>query len=221
MQTIVTTRQGAVEGIHSTDGKTVIFRGVPYAKAPVGALRFQRPQPRDPWEGVLDCKAFSPICPQADLRGMPLYGKEFYDGEEVVMNEDCLYLNIWTPEDATADSRLPVLVWIHGGAFMHGHGSEKEFDGEGFAKKGVILVTVNYRVNVFGFFAHPELESETEEILGVKLPKVTIPVSPGRNLAVILETAAMNNRQKKMGYNAAMEFTEQINKHFDSTMAME
>lgn len=163
MQTIVTTRQGAVEGIRSTDGKTVIFKGVPYAKPPVGALRFQRPQPKEPWEGVLNCKQFSPICPQADLRGMELYGKEFYDGEEVVMNEDCLYLNIWTPEDAAPDSKLPVLVWIHGGAFMHGHGSEKEFDGEGFAKKGVILVTVNYRVNVFGFFAHPDLEGETEE----------------------------------------------------------
>lgn len=94
---------------------------------------------------------------------MGFYGKEFYDELVPPCGEDCLRLNIWTPASAGPDSRLPVLFWIHGGAFMHGCGSEKEFDGEGFAKKGVILVTINYRVNVFGFFAHPALEQENEE----------------------------------------------------------
>lgn len=163
MELTVSTKQGAVKGFCSEDKQTVIFRGVPYAQPPVGELRFRRPQEHEPWEGVRDCTRFSAVCPQADLRGMDLYGKEFYDGEEVVMNEDCLYLNIWTPAGSTPESGLPVLFWIHGGAFMHGHGSEKEFDGEGFAKKGVILVTINYRVNAFGFFAHPDLEAENAE----------------------------------------------------------
>lgn len=163
MNTVVKTKQGKVQGLYSEDNKTVIFRGVPYAQPPVGELRFCRPQEHEPWEGVLDCTRFSPACPQADLRGMRLYGKEFYDGTEYNCSEDCLYLNVWTPADATPESNLPVMLWIHGGAFMHGHGDEKEFDGEGFAKKGVILVTINYRVNVFGFFAHPDLDHENEE----------------------------------------------------------
>ena len=163
METIITTQQGAVQGALSQDQQTVIFRGVPYAQPPVGALRFRRPQEHAPWEGVRDCTAFGPRCPQADLASMDFYGKEFYRGLPDNESEDCLYLNIWTPASATAQSRLPVLFWIHGGAFLHGCGSEKEFDGEGFAKKGVILVTINYRVNAFGFFAHPALEEETEE----------------------------------------------------------
>ena len=163
METIIKTKQGAVEGLHSEDGKTLMFRGIPYAQPPVGDLCFRRPQEHEPWDGVLPCKEFSARCPQADLTQMGFYTKEFYDDMVPPCNEDCLYLNIWTPADASPDSRLPVLFWVHGGAFLHGCGSEKEFDGEGFAKKGVILVTINYRVNVFGFFAHPELESENPE----------------------------------------------------------
>ncbi len=163
MNTVVTTKQGAVTGLKSEDGQTVIFRGIPYAEAPVGALRFRRPQPKTAWTGVLPCQEFGPRCPQADLTKMDFYSKEFYDTMVPPCDEDCLYLNIWTPADAHASSGLPVLFWVHGGAFMHGCGSEKEFDGEGFAKKGVILVTINYRVNVFGFFAHPDLEEENPE----------------------------------------------------------
>lgn len=163
MQTIVQTKQGAVEGFPSADGQTLVFKGVPYAQPPVGGLRFRRPQEHEPWEGVRACKEFGPSCPQADLSAMDFYGKEFYNGALPPLSEDCLYLNIWTPESAAPDAGLPVLFWIHGGAFMHGSGSEKEFDGEGFAKKGVILVTINYRVNAFGFFAHPDLEQENAE----------------------------------------------------------
>ncbi|WP_322174046.1 carboxylesterase/lipase family protein [Acutalibacter caecimuris] len=163
MQTIVQTKQGAVEGVLSQDGQTAIFKGVPYAAPPVGELRFRRPQAHAPWEGVRACKTFGPSCMQADLGAGGFYAKEFYDVPLPPLSEDCLYLNIWTPRDATPDSGLPVLFWIHGGAFMHGSGSEKEFDGEGFAHKGVILVTINYRVNAFGFFAHPELEEENEQ----------------------------------------------------------
>lgn len=162
MQTVVTTRQGALEGLCSQDGKTVIFRGIPYAEPPIGDLRFRRPQEKKPWEGVLPCREFGPRCPQADLAGMDFYGKEFYDAMVPKADEDCLTLNIWAPADQPRE-KLPVLFWIHGGAFLHGCGCEKEFDGEGFAKKGVILVSINYRVNVFGFFAHPELEKENPE----------------------------------------------------------
>ncbi len=163
METVIQTKQGAIEGLKSQDGQTVIFRGVPYAQPPLGALRFRRPQEKSPWEGVLPCKEFGPRCPQADLASMDFYGKEFYDAMVPPCDEDCLYLNIWAPASARPGDGLPVLFWIHGGAFMHGCGSEKEFDGEGFARKGVILVTVNYRVNAFGFFAHPDLEKENPE----------------------------------------------------------
>lgn len=163
MNTTVNTKQGAIQGAWSQDGKTAVFRGVPYAQPPVGDLRFRRPQEHQPWEGSLDCTQFSPRCPQADLTVMDFYSKEFYDDMVPPESEDCLYLNIWTPAGAQPGDKLPVLFWIHGGAFMHGCGTEKEFDGEGMAKKGVILVTINYRVNVFGFFAHPDLEAETEE----------------------------------------------------------
>lgn len=161
MQTVVNTNKGQVEGYLS--GETVVFKGIPYAAPPVGELRFRRPQEHEPWQGVLSCREFGNSCPQADLGKMGFYSKEFYDGPLPPLSEDCLYLNIWTPGSAGPDSKLPVMFWIHGGAFMHGSGSEKEFDGEGMARRGVILVTINYRVNVFGFFAHPELERETEE----------------------------------------------------------
>ncbi len=161
MDTVIKTKKGAVEGLVSEDGQTLIFRGIPYAQAPVGPLRFARPQEKEPWEGVRPCKAFGPRCPQADLASMDFYGKEFYDAMVPPCDEDCLYLNIWAPRESAGP--LPVLFWIHGGAFMHGCSSEKEFDGEGFAKKGVILVSINYRVNAFGFFAHPELEKENPE----------------------------------------------------------
>ena len=163
MQSIVQTAQGPVQGALSQDARTVIFKGIPYAQPPVGERRFRRPQAHAPWTEPLDCREFGASCPQTDLSVMGFYSKEFYDVPLPPLNEDCLYLNIWTPESAGEDSRLPVLFWIHGGAFMHGSGSEKEFDGEGFAKKGVILVTINYRVNVFGFFAHPDLEKENPE----------------------------------------------------------
>lgn len=163
MNTVVKTKQGLVEGLYSDDGKAVIFRGVPYAQPPVGELRFRRPQEHEPWEGVRPCREFSGCCPQADLSKMPFCDREFYDVPLPVQTEDCLYLNIWTPESCTPESHLPVLFWIHGGAFMHGSGGEKEFDGEGYAHRDVILVSINYRVNVFGFFAHPELERENLE----------------------------------------------------------
>lgn len=160
----VKTEAGLVEGILSKDETCRIFKGIPYAEPPTGELRFTRTQPKKPWIGVRAAKAFPPKAYQADSTKDDFYSKEFPDNEKIPMSEDCLYLNIWTPAvTADQDDKLPVLMWIHGGAYMHGNANECTFDGEGFASKGVILVTINYRVGALGFFAHEELEKENPE----------------------------------------------------------
>ena len=163
MELIVETKQGKIEGVYSKDQKTRIFKGVPYATPPVGELRFKRPVPKEKWIGIRPCKSFSSKAYQVDQTKGDLYPKEFYSGDLPCMSEDCLYLNIWTPSHI--HEKLPVLFWIHGGAFMHGYGSEIEFDGEGLAQKGVIMVSINYRVGALGFLALDELEEENEEHL--------------------------------------------------------
>lgn len=137
-----------------------IFKGIPYAKAPVGKLRFCAPERPDSWEDIRKADAFTAKCMQISSGG-GFYDKEFYDDPafKYETSEDSLYLNIWTPAK-TAEDKLPVLFWIHGGAYNHGSGMEKEFDGEAIAAKGVILVTINYRVNIYGFLAHPWLTAE-------------------------------------------------------------
>ena len=161
-QMIVKVREGQLEGCLSADQKSVIFKGVPYAEPPVGALRWKRPQPKTPWEGVRPAKEFSAKAPQADLTREGFYAKEFYTDETIERNEDCLYLNIWKPAEEPAE-KLPVFFWIHGGAFLHGCGAEKEFDGEQFVKNGVIFVSINYRVGALGFMVHPDLAAENPE----------------------------------------------------------
>ena len=162
MQNFVTVREGQLEGCLSDDLNYVVFKGVPYAEPPVGELRWKRPQPKTPWEGVRSAQAFSPKAPQADLTREGFYAKEFYDEETIARDEDCLYLNIWAPAQMPKE-KMPVFFWIHGGAFLHGCGAEKEFDGEQFVKNGVIFVSINYRVGALGFMAHPDLEKENEE----------------------------------------------------------
>ncbi len=159
---VVKTEQGLIEGDFCADGKVRVFKGVPYAEPPVGKLRFARPQPKKPWIGTRPCKSFAPQAMQTDKTKGELYPKEFYSVEMPPMSEDCLYLNIWTPTETNGE-KLPVLMWIHGGAYMHGYGSEVTMDGEGFASKGVILVTINYRVGALGFFTHDDLEKENAE----------------------------------------------------------
>ncbi len=131
-----------------------LFKGIPYAKA----KRYEMPEPIKPFHGVYAADTFGPIAPQLMHEIGSFYQREFFSHQEA-MSEDCLYLNIWTPAKS-ADEKLPVLFWIHGGAFTGGYGYEKEFDGEAFCKRGVILVTINYRMGVLGFFAHPELETK-------------------------------------------------------------
>lgn len=158
---IVDTKNGRLEGI-SMNGYT-IFKGIPYAKPPIGDLRWKAPQPIEPWEGVRKAEHFSCKSMQDSHHDL-FYGKEFYDDTnfDVSASEDSLYLNIWTPAKEP-DEKLPVAFWIHGGAFLGGYGSEKEFDGEALCKQGVILVTINYRLNIFGFLAHPWLSAENKE----------------------------------------------------------
>ena len=163
METIVRVCEGQLEGCRSADQKSIIFKGVPYAEPPVGALRWKRPQPKTPWTGVRPAVEFSAKAHQADLTREGFYAKEFYTDEKIERSEDCLYLNIWAPADAQPGDKLPVFFWVHGGAFLHGCGAEKEFDGEQFARNGVILVTINYRVGALGFFAHPDLAAENPE----------------------------------------------------------
>ncbi|MBF0551107.1 MAG: carboxylesterase family protein [Deltaproteobacteria bacterium] len=125
-----------------------IYKGLPYAAPPVGDLRWKPPQPAKEWTEVRKFTQFGPVCPQPD-----------HDGQ---MNEDCLYLNIWTPAKSTTE-KLPVMVWIHGGAFVAGSGSDEIYDGEALSKKGVVVVTINYRLGVLGFLAHPLLSQESPD----------------------------------------------------------
>jgi len=143
------TRYGVVSGVRCENSKNTIFKGIPYAKPPVGKLRFAPPQSPDPWEGVRVCDTWSSACIQQNRRHSP-------ESEKLNTSEDCLYLNIWTPAESP-DEKLPVMFWIHGGGFCNGAGFQKEFDGEAMNRRGVILVTVNYRCGVLGFLALPQL----------------------------------------------------------------
>lgn len=131
------------------------FLGVPYAAAPVGELRFRRPRPRAGWFGVREAAAFGPCTPQYDLEKGSFYQREFYPTEKYA-DEDGLYLNIWTAAE-DSEAGLPVFVWVHGGAFVEGSGSALQFRGDALAKRGLVVVTLNYRLGPFGFLAHPAL----------------------------------------------------------------
>ena len=152
---------GTVVGIPAADPRITAFKGVPFAAPPVGENRWRAPQPVIPWEGERNCFTFAPISmqhiPGLDLNN--IYSREWNVDPTIPMSEDCLYLNIWTPAK-TADERLPVFVWYFGGGLKEGNTAEMEFDGERIARRGIVVVTVNYRVTAFGFLAHPELTAQ-------------------------------------------------------------
>ena len=158
---IAKTEKGEIEGIPGNIPQYTVFKGIPYAKAPVGELRWREPQETEKWEGVYHADHFGPIAPQMRHPKGSLYGDEFFQSAED-MSEDCLYLNIWTPE-VKEEKKLPVLFWVHGGGLTGGYGFEPEFDGEAFCKEGVILVTFNYRLGVLGFLCHEDLAKESEQ----------------------------------------------------------
>jgi len=133
------------------------FKMIPFAAPPIGDLRWKPPQPVVPWQGVRRADYFSPSCMQYAPAVIPI--SLWYEREQAA-SEDCLYLNIWTPAKSP-DDKLPVMVWIHGGANVIGSASVPTYDGAALAKKGVIVVTTNYRLGVFGFLAHPDLTKES------------------------------------------------------------
>jgi para-nitrobenzyl esterase len=157
---LVQTQYGALRGI-TGDGYTT-FRGIPFARPPVGALRWRPPVDPEAWEGVREAAAFGNRPVQIRHTLGSFYFKEFYNDEAFMppMSEDALYLNVWTPARSSGD-KLPVALWIHGGAFVCGFGSEMEFDGAGYCGQGVILVTFNYRLGPFGFLACDETTGTT------------------------------------------------------------
>ena len=140
---VVTTAQGRVRG--AAENGVAVFKGLPYAAPPFGALRFQAPAPPEPWKGVRDAKSFGPTVPKAPYR-LPFAG---ILEEPVIEGEECLNLNVWTPKGGGAG--LPVLVWIHGGAYRNGSGAVSTYDGSAFARDGAVCVTLNYRLGVDGF----------------------------------------------------------------------
>lgn len=156
---------GKLQGIASVQSGVTVYKGVPYAAPPVGSLRWKRPQPVKTWRGVRIANTFSSICPQPGSAPETFYGKEFYWKDRPRQDEDCLYLNIWAPTQSIGDRnrKLPVALWIHGGAYMNGYGHEVTMDGDAWAGRGVILVTINYRLGIFGFLCHPALSAENSD----------------------------------------------------------
>lgn len=149
----IRTEAGLVSGMEK-DGIR-IYKGVPYARPPVGDLRWRPPVPPQPWDGVRRCTEFGPSCVQP--KKAMLGPDHAVKGDQ---SEDCLYLNVWTPARNRSE-RLPVMVWIHGGGFTIGSGAERVYDGEALARRDVVVVTINYRLGIFGFFAHPLLSRES------------------------------------------------------------
>jgi len=150
---------GLIQGAPAADPSITAFRGIPYAAPPLGDQRWKAPQPVVGWKGVRIADKFGNVCMQNPTIPGSFYQIEFYAKPEP-MSEDCLYLNVWTAAVSSAETR-PVMVWIHGGGYVEGSGSLPSFNGEALARKGVVIVTINYRLGVFGFLAHPELTKES------------------------------------------------------------
>ncbi len=145
--------QGTLQG--TVEQGLTVYRGIPFAAPPVGDLRWRAPQPAAKWDGVRKADKFAPQCVQSTGPRTP--------GQQApAMSEDCLYLNVWTPAKS-ASSRTPVLVWIYGGGFNAGATSIPTYSGEVLARKGVVLVSIAYRVGPLGFMAHPGLSAESPQ----------------------------------------------------------
>lgn len=161
---VARTDAGAVRGAYL--GSAIVFMGIPYARPPVGPLRWEAPQPPAPWTGVRDATRPGPACAQDPAGLTPFlapmakaYGSS-YSEPPVQSSEDCLYLNVWVPE-WPAKHALPVMVWLHGGSNKVGSGAQSTYNGTSLTARGVVLVTINYRLGILGFFSHPELTAKS------------------------------------------------------------
>lgn len=154
----VRVESGLLSGIPGSDPSVRVFKGIPFAAPPVGDLRWRPPQPVKPWKGIRKADRFGPSAMQSNTGPFGPWTKEFIF--ENAVSEDCLYLNVWTAAKK-ANAKQPVLVYIHGGAFTGGSGDVALYNGEELAKRGLLIVTINYRLGVLGFLAHPELTKES------------------------------------------------------------
>ena len=162
-------RDGKVVGTYNKDKTVQVYAGIPYAKAPIGELRWKEPQEVEPWSEVRDATKFGPRCMQVDTNSVinslvDIYSEKAWHPDynmhpQQNMSEDCLYLNIWRPNNN--EKNLPILVFIHGGSLTGGSSAYSDYNGEEMAKKGVIMITIQYRLGVFGYFAHEELQKES------------------------------------------------------------
>ena len=157
---VLTIEGGQVQGVNADIKGVSVFRGIPYAAPPINNLRWKAPQSVVPWKGVKIADKFEHPGYQA-VHYPGGYATEWGYGEESPYSEDCLYLNVWTKAPGEVNKKLPVALWIHGGGYREGWGSEPEFDGQEWGNKDVVLVSINYRLGVFGFLTHPELSKES------------------------------------------------------------
>lgn len=155
---------GQIEGLPAADPRITSFKGIPFAAPAVGKNRWRAPQPAENWDGIFYAYKFGPVSMQHKPGENPdnLYSREWNVDPDIDMDEDSLWLNVWTPAKS-ADEKLPVFVWYFGGGLQEGNPAEMEFDGERLARRGIVVVTVNYRLNVFGFLCHPEITAENPE----------------------------------------------------------
>jgi len=159
---VLTIEGGKVTGVLTPTKGVIVYKGIPFAAPPVGDLRWKEPQPVVPWEGVKAADTYGAAAQQVTWDPESFYGKEWRASGSVPFSEDCLYLNIWTPAAGQKNKKLPVAMWIHGGGYREGFAFEPEMDGgEEWASRGVILVSVTYRLGVIGFFTHPLLSVES------------------------------------------------------------
>jgi para-nitrobenzyl esterase len=152
---VIETQNGRLTGSRSADGRVDAYKGIPYARPPLDALRWRAPEPAQPWTGLRDATAFGPrsIQPERPAHSISYFGPE-------AQSEDCLYLNVWTAASDGGTGR-PVMVWFHGGGFSVGSGALPIFDGEPLARRGVVVVTLNHRLGGLGYLAHPDLSRES------------------------------------------------------------
>jgi len=165
---VVAVEGGTIEGVATSNPGVRVFKGIPYAAPPVGELRWKEPQPVVKWTGTRKADQFGPRCTQPKVSAYMMF-------RDSGNSEDCLYLNVWTPAKSASD-KLPVIFWIHGGSFLSGASSEPQHDGEVLATWGVIVVSINYRLGIFGFFAHPDLTKES----AITRPATTVCWTNGR-----------------------------------------